>query len=177
MWFDRNTHRFQSQSSTLVRLSDDTDGEAVFRIRRDDEAHQVVVTLCYSTFGGATSLMEGRSINFIEGAGLAYYHLMMVSCDPRSDRSKIMLKFENDVSDEISSNLKVKRHEVVFGHRTSKGDGLCVLVDKDDITVMPKVFFYEKIVPLIELRMDTGKKRARPRGQSRAGKPGTRGRS
>jgi hypothetical protein len=97
--------------------------------------------------------MEGRPINFSEGAGLIYYHLVTVSCDPRGDRKKAMVKHEIDLPKEILDNLEFERHEIIYGKMTSSGNGLCVLVDKDDIEIMAKVYFFEKMAPLLNLRL------------------------
>jgi len=97
--------------------------------------------------------MEGKPINFSESTGQLYYHLVTVSCDPRGDRRKAMVKHEIDIPEEMYENLKFERHEIVYGKRTSSGNGFCALVDKDDIEKMAKIYFFEKIAPLLNLRM------------------------
>lgn len=157
-WHDRNSNQIRVLTSSLIKLSDKQGKEAVFRLRRDTVTHRITLTLCYSTFGGGTPLMEGKRISFIEGAGLTYYHLVSLSCDPRGERKKVMVKHEIDMPKELLDNLDLERHEVVYGKKTSKKNGLCVLVDKDDIEIMSKVFFYEKLVPIMNLRIKDSKR-------------------
>jgi len=150
--YDVNLNHVAFYPSSLAKLSDRSGREAVFRMTKEESNHNVVLTLCYSTFGGGSSLMEGRSINFTEGAGLVYYHLLMVSCDPRGERKKAMVKHEIDIPEALSECLDFERHEVIYGSKTSRGNGFCVLVEKDDINTMCKVYFFEKMAPLLNLK-------------------------
>ncbi len=50
----------------------------------------------------------------------AYYHLVTVSCDPRGDRRKAMVKHEIDMPEELLENLEFERHEIIYGKKKNQ---------------------------------------------------------
>lgn len=73
----------------------------------------------------------------------------MPTCDPRTGKSKMMAKSEFDVHREIAANFKLERHERVYGRKNPKGRGMCAVVDKEKYEEMAKLYFFEKIYPLV----------------------------
>ena len=122
-----------------------------FRIEKKPYERQIKLTMLSTSLKGIAKKLVGRTIHFIEGVALQYYHPISLPYDPRDPTGRrVFINNEVDLPSEILENYELKFHEEIYGEKVQGKSGiLCALVEREKFGSMTKLFFYERLAPYI----------------------------
>ena len=153
--------RTRVQIDVTAKLFLEDKGSSFFRIRSQKERNQIKVTLRSTTFRGLVRELVGKSIFFMEGVALKYYHPISIYYDPNDPDKITYVRNEVDLPFEIKSNFEIKTHKQIYGDSVpSKATILCAVVKRTELEEMVKLFFLERIAPILEVQNRQGESKS-----------------